>query len=88
MSRSTGTPDRCAGRRGGGCRGDRERREHGPNSRFAIWVAPDGPARIANYLDWLGPCGAYRVTNYDRDGEVKDERTVTTVGGSARSRRR
>jgi hypothetical protein len=56
-----------------------ERREHGPNTRFAIWTAPDSPARIANYLQWLGRCASYRVTNYDRGSERKDERTVTTV---------
>jgi hypothetical protein len=56
-----------------------ERREHGPNSRFAIWVAPDSQARIASYLDWLRRCGSYRVVNYDHVSELKDERTVTTV---------
>ncbi|QUR67708.1 hypothetical protein [Mycobacterium spongiae] len=56
-----------------------EGREHGPNARFAIWAVPDGPARIANYLKWLDQCSSYRVTNYFRDGQVKDERTVTTV---------
>lgn len=52
--------------------------EHGPNARFAIWAVPDGPDRIANYLDWLNQCGSYHVTNYFLDGRVKDERNVTT----------
>lgn len=52
--------------------------EHGPNARFAIWVVPDGPGRIANYSDWLGQCGSYHVTNYFHDGQLKDERDVTT----------
>lgn len=56
-----------------------EGREHGPNSRFAIWVVADGPARVANYLDWLGRCGSYRVTNYFLDGRVKNQRNVTTA---------
>jgi hypothetical protein len=51
---------------------------HGPNSRLAIWAVPDGPARIANYLDWLDHCGAYHVTNYYNGGRVKNERTVST----------
>ncbi|MCV7077921.1 hypothetical protein [Mycobacterium szulgai] len=55
-----------------------EGREHGPNSRFAIWAVPDGPARIANYLDWLSRCGSYHVTNYFLDGRVKNQRNVTT----------
>jgi hypothetical protein len=55
-----------------------ETHEHGPNSRLAIWTVPDGPARIANYLDWLSRCGSYHVTNYDNGGRVKNERTVNT----------
>ncbi|HTQ20132.1 hypothetical protein [Mycobacterium sp.] len=55
-----------------------ETHEHGPNSRIAIWAASDGPARIANYLDWLGRCGSYHVTNYYNGGRVKNERTVST----------
>ncbi|WP_204815104.1 hypothetical protein [Mycobacterium riyadhense] len=55
-----------------------EGREHGPNARFAIWVVPDGPTRIASYLKWLDQCGAYRVTNYFLDGQVKDQRNVTS----------
>jgi hypothetical protein len=56
-----------------------EAREHGPNARFAIWVVPDGPARIANYLNWLGQCGSYHVTNHFPDGHVKNRRDVSTV---------
>jgi hypothetical protein len=56
-----------------------ERREHGPNTRYAIWTVPDSQARVADYLQWLGRCASYRVTNYDRGSELKDERTVTTV---------
>lgn len=33
--------------------------ERGPNARFALWAVADGPARIANYLDWLNRCGSY-----------------------------
>ncbi|WP_224770431.1 hypothetical protein [Mycobacterium simulans] len=55
-----------------------ESREHGPNARFAIWVVPDGTARIANYLRWLDQCGAYKVANYFLDGQLKDQRNVTT----------
>jgi hypothetical protein len=53
--------------------------EVGPNAGLGIWVVPDGPARIANYVDWLGHCGTYHVTNYDGDGHVTNERTVKTV---------
>ena len=56
-----------------------EAREHGPNARFAIWVVPDAPARIANYLNWLGQCGSYHITNHFIDGQVKDQRNVTTA---------
>ncbi|KCG05350.1 hypothetical protein, partial [Mycobacterium tuberculosis] len=52
--------------------------ERGPNARFALWAVADGPARIANYLDWLNRCGSYQVTNHFLDGTVKNERTVTT----------
>lgn len=38
--------------------------ERGPNARFALWAVADGPARIANYLDWLNRCGSYQVTNH------------------------
>jgi hypothetical protein len=57
--------------------GDSERR--GPNARLWIWLAPDGPARIANYLDWLDNCDSYHVTNYGVRGEVRNERTVATA---------
>ncbi|KZS70578.1 hypothetical protein LAUMK35_04227 [Mycobacterium pseudokansasii] len=53
--------------------------EHGPNAHFEISVVPDGPQRIANYLDWLGRCGSYQVTNYDFNGRFKDHRSATTV---------
>lgn len=52
--------------------------ERGPNARFALWAVADGPARIANYLDWLNRCDSYQVTNHFLDGTVKNERTVTT----------
>jgi hypothetical protein len=55
-----------------------ESHEHGPNARFAIWVVPDGPAQVANYLTWLNQCGSYRVTNHFLDGEAKNRRDVTT----------
>lgn len=55
-----------------------EGREHGPNARFAIWVVPDGPARVANYLNWVAECGTYHVTNHFLDGEVKNHRNVST----------
>ncbi|OBK21382.1 hypothetical protein A5634_10180 [Mycobacterium asiaticum] len=55
-----------------------ESHEHGPNARFAIWVVPDGPAQIADYLSWLNRCGSYRVTNHFLDGEVKNRREVAT----------
>ncbi len=57
--------------------GESERR--GPYGRLWIWVVPDGPARIANYLDWLDNCDAYHVTNYDFTGKFKNERTVSTA---------
>ncbi|ORB46754.1 hypothetical protein BST40_17485 [Mycobacterium persicum] len=53
--------------------------EHGPNAHFEISVVPDGPDRIANYLDWLGRCGSYQVANYDFNGRLKDQRSATTV---------
>jgi hypothetical protein len=53
--------------------------EVGPRAGITIWVAPDGPARIANYVDWLGHCDSYHVTNYDGNGRLKNERTVKTV---------
>lgn len=55
-----------------------EGREHGPNARFAIWVVPDGPARVANYLQWAAQCGTYSVTNHFLDGQVKNHRNVST----------
>lgn len=56
-----------------------ESHEHGPNARFSIWVVPDGPAQITNYLSWLGRCGSYRVTNHFLDGQVKNRRDVSTT---------
>jgi hypothetical protein len=53
--------------------------EIGPTARLTIWVVPDGPARIANYVDWLGRCASYHVTNYDSTGRLKSERTVSTI---------
>jgi hypothetical protein len=51
----------------------------GPNAELFIWVVPDGPAQIANYLDWLHHCGSYQVTNYGFGGRFKNRRTVTTA---------
>jgi hypothetical protein len=53
--------------------------EQGPRASLAIWVVPKGPARIANYVDWLGRCGSYHVTNYDGDGKFKSQRNVQTA---------
>ena len=56
-----------------------QRSESGPNASLAISVDTDGPARIANYVDWLGHCGSYQVTNYNQDGSIKNKRIVNTV---------
>ncbi len=56
-----------------------QRGESGPNASLAIWVDTDGPARIANYVDWLGHCGSYQVTNYNQDGSIKNKRIVNTA---------
>jgi hypothetical protein len=56
-----------------------QRGESGPNASLAIWVDTDGPAQIADYVDWLGHCGSYQVTNYNQDGSIKNKRIVTTV---------
>ncbi|OBF91775.1 hypothetical protein A5791_14755 [Mycobacterium sp. 852002-51163_SCH5372311] len=56
--------------------------ESGPNASLVIWVVPDGPSRISNYVEWLGRCGSYQVTNYNQDGAVKNKRSITTVVGA------
>jgi hypothetical protein len=56
-----------------------QRGELGPNARLNIWIVPDGPLRITNYVDWLSRCGTYQVTNYNQDGRVKSQLTVKTV---------
>jgi hypothetical protein len=50
-----------------------------PNARFIIWPVPDGPALIADYLDWIGRCHSYSLSAVDPDGQVTDTRTVVTT---------
>lgn len=56
-----------------------ERHEIGPYATFMILVVRDGPAEIAEYAEWLRRCGSYRVTNFGRNRQHKNDRTVTTV---------
>lgn len=53
--------------------------EQEPNARFVIWPLSNGPALIANYLDWLARCDSYRITSSHVDSQIKDVRTVTTT---------
>lgn len=49
------------------------------NARFIIWPVPDGPALIADYLDWIGRCGSYSMSTAGPDNQIVDARTVTTT---------
>jgi hypothetical protein len=49
------------------------------NARFIIWPVPDGPALIANYLDWIGRCDSYSVSSAVPGNQITDVRTVTTT---------
>jgi hypothetical protein len=49
------------------------------NARFIIWPVPDGPALIANYLDWIGRCGSYSMSSAGPDNQTTDVRTVSTT---------
>jgi hypothetical protein len=49
------------------------------NAYIQLWVVPDGPARIANYVAWLSRCGTYQVTNYGFQGELLDTLSATTA---------
>ncbi|HEY9304214.1 MAG TPA: hypothetical protein VIO95_07985 [Mycobacterium sp.] len=49
------------------------------NARFIIWPVNDGPALIANYLDWIGRCGSYSVSSAEPGNQIADARTVTTT---------
>ena len=53
--------------------------EIGPNATLTIWAVGDGPAQIAEYTDWLTRCNSYHITDHDKSGKTKAERTVTTV---------
>jgi hypothetical protein len=36
-----------------------------PHAEIVIWAVPDGPARIAKYVDWLHKCGRYNINSLD-----------------------